>query len=87
MRPMLQSCSKILQVKLLCTRLVIGTSFLLLDCLLHCNFETPGEKKVSGLLYKPEDETIVNIYYSLWPSSFCPSPVFGSTFHLMNFSF
>ena len=45
MRPMLQSCSKILQVKLLCTRLVIGTSFLLPDCLLHCNFDTLGEKK------------------------------------------
>ena len=45
MRPMLQSCSKILQVKLLGTRLVIDTSFLLPDYLLHCNFETPGGKK------------------------------------------
>ena len=45
MRPMLQSCSKILQVNLLGTRLVIDTSCLLPDYLLHCNFETPGEKK------------------------------------------
>ena len=47
MRPMLQSCSKILQVNLLGTRLVIDTSFLLPDYLLHCNFETPGGKKRS----------------------------------------